>query len=75
MLATPEGELAGTMSLGSLTDAVVAATEGWWKNAVCLLSRRFLSGDSVVKTRRIFRKHFNTACHGNFLAVISYSYG
>jgi hypothetical protein len=67
MLATPEDEMAGTMSFASLTDAVAVGMVEWSahaRNIVRLLITRFLNMVTLVKTQRIFLKHFNIARHG-----------
>jgi hypothetical protein len=57
MLATPEDEMAETMSFASLTDAVAVAMEQWSTR------RHAYIVVTVVKTQRIFCKHFNIAHH------------
>jgi hypothetical protein len=77
MLAIPEDEIVGTMSFASLTDAAAVATELWsaQHRAFIVETFFFLNGESVVKTQRIFRKHFNIVITEKFLAAISHSYG
>jgi hypothetical protein len=64
MLATPEDEMAGTMSFVSLTDAAaVAMVQSSAQHCEFTVETFFKNGDSVVKIQQIFRKHFNIACH------------
>jgi hypothetical protein len=63
-LAAPEDEMAGTMSFVRLIDAVAVAMEQWSAQQRALIVETFLKMVTVVKTQRIFRKHFNTARHG-----------
>jgi hypothetical protein len=63
MLATPADEMAGTMSLSSVTDAV--ALEAWSaQHRAFIVETFFKNRDSVIKTQRIFPKHFNISRHG-----------
>jgi hypothetical protein len=66
MLATPEDEMAGTMSFASLTVAGVTDMEqrGEHISVYCWNVFFLKNGDPIVKTQRIFRKHFNIAHHG-----------
>jgi hypothetical protein len=67
MLAAPEDEMAGTISFASLTDA--AAIDMEERGAQ---HREFIveNGETVVKTHRIFRKHFNIVHHGYVACAI-----
>jgi hypothetical protein len=64
MLATPEDEMARTMSFASLTDAIALAMKQRSAQHHVFIVKIFKNGDSVVKTQRIFHKHFNIAHHG-----------
>jgi hypothetical protein len=50
MLATPEDEMAGTMSFASLTDARAVAMGQWGaQNCVFIVEKFLKNGDSAVK--------------------------
>jgi hypothetical protein len=64
MLATSEDEMMGTMSFASLTDAGLVGTEQRSTQHLAFIVETFFkNGGSVVKTQRIFRKHFSSAHH------------
>jgi hypothetical protein len=67
MLTTLEDEMAGIMSFAALIDAVAVTMEQWIaQHREFIVETCFKNGDCVVKTQRIFCKHFNNAHHGKF---------
>jgi hypothetical protein len=51
MLATPEDNMAGTMSCASLTDVITVATEKWSaKHRAFIVEKNFFNVDPPVKT-------------------------
>jgi wyosine [tRNA(Phe)-imidazoG37] synthetase (radical SAM superfamily) len=60
MLATPEDEMAWTMSFSGLTDVAVDMEQWSACATLCVYCWNiFKNGESVVKTQLIFRKHFS----------------
>jgi hypothetical protein len=75
MLATPDEEMAGTMSFASLIDAIAGAMEQW-SNIVHLLLKRFLKTVTfLLKHSLYFASISILLVMENFLAVILYSCG
>jgi hypothetical protein len=73
---TPDDDMAGIMPFASLTDAAAVATEQWGLQDHAFIAETcYKNGNSLIKTRRMFRKHFNIARHGKFPFRNPYSYG